>query len=125
MAICLGSIFMIFIVELIAFRWGTAVLAKVGVKHDPHGHGLANGAHAAHGPEPRVRDGRDSDNAIEYDDNEKISADLEKSEARVHEHEHGPMSDSAIAQIIGVAILEFGVLLHRWASRYSVQYALC
>ena len=111
MAICLGSIFMIFIVELIAFRWGTAVLAKVGLKHDPHGHGLATGAHAAHGPETRTRDGRDSENAIEYDDNEKIPADLEKSAAQVHEH--GLMSDSAVAQIIGVAILEFGVLLHR------------
>ena len=54
MAICLGSIFMIFVVELIAFRWGTAVLAKVGLKHDPHGHGLATGAHAAHGPESQT-----------------------------------------------------------------------
>jgi hypothetical protein len=30
-AFCLLSIFLIFIVELIAFRWGTSKLAKLGV----------------------------------------------------------------------------------------------
>ncbi|KAJ3519339.1 hypothetical protein NMY22_g13250 [Coprinellus aureogranulatus] len=43
------SIFAIFIVELVAFRWGTAKLARLGKSHDSHGHGL--GAHASHGPE--------------------------------------------------------------------------
>jgi len=33
MAICLLSIFLIFIVELVAFRWGTAKLAQLGVSH--------------------------------------------------------------------------------------------
>ncbi len=32
-AFCLLSIFVIFIVELIAFRWGTAKLAKLGLSH--------------------------------------------------------------------------------------------
>lgn len=108
MAICLGSIFMIFIVELISFRCGTAVLAKIGLKHDPHGHGLATGSHFAHGPEGRA--GEESAKAVDYDSEEGPS-DLEKRGVQVHEH--ALMSDSAIAQIIGVAILEFGVLLHR------------
>lgn len=33
LALCLVSIFAIFIVELIAFRWGTAKLAKLGKHH--------------------------------------------------------------------------------------------
>lgn len=109
MAICLGSIFLIFIVELIAFRSGTAVLAKVGRRHDPHGHALATGSHFAHGPEGG--DGEDSTKTVDCEVSEKASSDIEKRIAHVHEHE--PMYDSAIAQIIGVAILEFGVLLHR------------
>ena len=47
--ICLLSIYLIFIVELVAFRWGTARLERLGLAHDAHGHGLAS--HAAHGPE--------------------------------------------------------------------------
>jgi hypothetical protein len=33
LAFCLLSIFSIFIVELVAFRWGTAKLAALGVRH--------------------------------------------------------------------------------------------
>ncbi|KAH9931969.1 Zinc/iron permease [Fomitopsis serialis] len=125
MAICLCSIFMIFIVELIAFRWGTAVLARVGLKHDAHGHGLATGSHSAHGPEVQAQ-GADAVAAkmqLEYPDavdirSEELSmSDPEKGsahhDAHAHDHGmHGALSDSAIAQIIGIAILEFGVVLH-------------
>ncbi|KAH9840291.1 ZIP zinc/iron transport family [Rhodofomes roseus] len=127
MAICLGSIFMIFIVELVAFRWGTAVLARVGLEHDAHGHGLATGSHSAHGPEvrPAGAAGAVAPNKLEYVDVEDARGDdhtlgdpekaSEKHAAHEHTHEHGMhgvLSDSAIAQIIGIAILEFGVLLH-------------
>ncbi|KAH7922321.1 ZIP zinc/iron transport family [Leucogyrophana mollusca] len=97
LALAMLSLFSIFIVELIAFRWGTSKLAALGIKHDAHGHGL--GAHAAHGPEgsndPGTRD----------TDSEKTQ-DIEAA----HNHEHH--DDSAAAQIIGVFILEFGVILH-------------
>ncbi|KAG1907573.1 ZIP-like iron-zinc transporter [Suillus fuscotomentosus] len=96
LALALLSIFSIFIVELVAFRWGTAKLAALGMRHDTHGHGL--GAHAAHGPEG-VMTGGDSNS-------EKIKEDLESA----HDHEHPDLA--ATGQIIGVFILEFGVLLH-------------
>ncbi|KAJ8495293.1 hypothetical protein ONZ45_g12915 [Pleurotus djamor] len=38
LALCLLGIFVIFVAELIAFRWGTAKLAQLGITHDPHGH---------------------------------------------------------------------------------------
>ncbi|KAG8220816.1 Zinc/iron permease [Butyriboletus roseoflavus] len=85
------SLFVIFIVEIIAFRVGTAKLAALGIKQDPHGHGI--GSHATHGPE-----GADSDEKL-------TSSDLEGAQS-------GDFDDSAMAQVIGVFILEFGVLLH-------------
>ena len=33
LALCLLSIFAIFLLELVAFRWGTAKLAKLGKTH--------------------------------------------------------------------------------------------
>jgi len=36
LAICLVSIFMIFVTELVAFRWGTAKLAKLGLAAQTH-----------------------------------------------------------------------------------------
>lgn len=66
-------------------------------KTDAHGHGL--GAHAAHGPEGGIPDGDSS--------SEKIEKDLESA----HDHKH--LDHGAAGQIIGVFILEFGVLLHR------------
>lgn len=109
----MGSIFFIFITELIAYRWGTAKLAAIGVSHDAHGHEV--GTLAAHGPEaPEERS--TSPKLIEE---EAIESDTkygkeEKSDVEVAVGEH--FVDSAATQIIGVAILEFGVLLHRYIS---------
>lgn len=121
LALCLLSIFVIFIVELVAFRWGTSKLEKIGLHHglffhsfliftysqlvsDNHGHNL--GSHAAHGPEGTFDPSTlpDSENKPE----EKGSSDIESAE-----HSHHAVHDSAAAQIIGIAILEFGVVLHR------------
>ncbi|KAJ7861378.1 ZIP-like iron-zinc transporter [Mycena olivaceomarginata] len=90
LALCLLSIMSIFILELIAFRWGTSRLQKIHITHDAHGHEV--GSHAAHGPEH-------SSPTKAVDDPEAQSIDLK-------------LDDSAAAQIIGIAILEFGVLLH-------------
>ncbi|KAL4080539.1 Zinc/iron permease [Scleroderma citrinum] len=92
------SLFSIFIVELVAFRWGTAKLSALGVVHDAHGHGL--GAHAAHGPE--------NVNPIQLSTNDSLS---EKSDPEVAISKK-VQDDNPLAQIIGVFILEFGVLLH-------------
>ncbi|KAG6833220.1 hypothetical protein H0H87_009841 [Tephrocybe sp. NHM501043] len=92
-----NSVYDIFIVELIAFRWGTARLKRIGVTHDAHGHGI--GSHAAHGPESAPNTGA----AVEEKPNN--GSDVESQES----HRNG-ITDSALAQIIGVAILEFGGL---------------
>lgn len=67
-------------------------------KKDAHGHSL--GSHAAHGPEANFDPTLSSQ--------KESSSDIE---APKHE-DHG-FEDSMSTQIIGVAILEFGVVLHR------------
>ncbi|KAI0741302.1 ZIP zinc/iron transport family [Daedaleopsis nitida] len=135
--ICLISMFLIFIVEVSAFRWGTARLKRLGLVHDAHGHGLAS--HAAHGPETdRTAQGNA---ALSRNGNPEDEITREKSHdadsTHSHSHAHGQgqptfphahsdletgkrsqghqphaVGDSPTAQIIGVAILEFGVVLH-------------
>jgi zinc transporter 1/2/3 len=113
------SVFSIFIVELIAFRWGTSKLARLGVHYGstlsgsiwfylpplpfPDAHGHSHGSHAAHGPEGMFT-APESGNHEHVEDPEKQAAHL----------------DSAAAQIIGVAILEFGVLLHRYCHQNNL-----
>ncbi|KAJ7774041.1 ZIP-like iron-zinc transporter [Mycena metata] len=96
LALCMLSIMSIFILELVAFRWGTSRLQKLGINHDPHGHNV--GGHAAHGPE-----GSPSELTKSVDDIE---------EQGPNHKMRGHLDDSAAAQIIGIAILEFGVLFH-------------
>ncbi|KAJ3527132.1 hypothetical protein NMY22_g9895 [Coprinellus aureogranulatus] len=103
LALCMLSIFAIFIVELVAFRWGTAKLARLGKSHDSHGHGL--GAHASHGPETDMT----SPPAKEKND---AASDVESANGH---HEHAvarTWSSDTATQVIGIGILEFGVVLH-------------
>jgi zinc transporter 1/2/3 len=104
LALALLSIFSIFIVELIAFRWGTSRLTALNIKHDPHGHHV--GSHAAHGPEgddqPRGNEWTAGNTTYE----KKSVDDIEALQIQ------NDIDDSAAAQIIGVFILEFGVILH-------------
>ncbi|KAI8985726.1 ZIP zinc/iron transport family [Trametes punicea] len=132
LGICLISIFMIFITELVAFRWGTAMLARIGMVHDTHGHGLAS--HAAHGPETdqaaqaisRKQHGFNG-SLIQEKNQDVESQHSDRGDDRPHyphTHSHGKqlngddahpgdaLADSPAAQIIGIAVLEFGVLLH-------------
>ncbi|KAF8134345.1 ZIP-like iron-zinc transporter [Boletus edulis] len=81
LALAMLSLFGIFIVQLISFRWGMAKLAKLGIRPD-----TANSPDGA-------------------SDGEKITSDVE--EARP-----GQFDDSAMAQVVGIFILEFGILLH-------------
>ncbi|KAI0046087.1 ZIP zinc/iron transport family [Auriscalpium vulgare] len=98
LALALLSIFSIFIVELVAFRIGTARLAKLGIRHDAHGHSV--GGHAAHGPEGDADVEEDFDGPPRKEFREDSAADQADAE------------HNALAQIIGVAILEFGIVLH-------------
>ncbi len=113
------AIFIIFIVEIVAFRWGTAKLASIGISADPHGHmNPAGASHAAHGPESGDNGDRNvlSEHGA-YDDSEKgRDASLTgKKDVEMAVLNAAPSSvvDSPATQIIGVGILEFGVLLHR------------
>jgi len=100
LAFCLLSALMIFIVEVIAFRWGSRKLAKLGVYYDTHGHKV--GSHAAHGPEGDFE--QPAPDTTTHSKGES-STDIEKQPSWT-------IDDSALAQIVGVAILEFGVTLH-------------
>jgi|SRR6267142_1901033 len=81
---------------------------------DPHGHHV--GSYAAHGPEgesgldPASGDGPDPEKI------EKFHT------AHAHDHMDSTFQtdETAMAQLIGVAILEFGVILHRHIS--SITY---
>ncbi|KAF5371422.1 hypothetical protein D9757_009999 [Collybiopsis confluens] len=103
LALCLLSIFAIFIVELVAFRWGTAILTKIGIRHDAHGHD--SGSHTAHGPEGEMMTSNSSSKDVES------SGMSQDPQSETHQHSDSKL-DSAVAQVIGVAVLEFGVVLH-------------
>ncbi|KAJ3771099.1 Zinc/iron permease [Lentinula raphanica] len=125
LALCLLSIFGIFILELIAFRWGTAKLASIGIVYDAHGHEA--GSHAAHGPaservashvdgamsgkdelgsSPIIEEGRAVSLPRSRHSIDDSSVDAKQTRANL------PVLDSPLTQILGVAILEFGVVLH-------------
>ena len=105
------SIFSIFILELIAFRWGSAKLASIGMAADPHGH-VGGGGHTAHGPEGSPNLGGKSDEEAASWKDEKV---VTKRDVDSTDTINISVVDSPLTQIIGVMILEFGVLLHRCA----------
>ncbi|KAL1748195.1 Zinc/iron permease [Schizophyllum fasciatum] len=125
LALCMASIFGIFVTELLAFRWGSSKLAKLGLHHDAHGHHA--GSHAAHGPEGQLTSPDEDAGTLSEQTDEKerspspgVSSgediEAQKTHGDRHHHHHGAHSEgtehSSIPQIIGVAILEFGVVLH-------------
>ena len=112
------SLFAIFLVELIAFRVGTARLEKArAAAYDSHGHGVG-GAGAAHGPEPSTpREPPAGTLTLPAVSSRSVATSAtEKHHGHGHEVESGDqlhtMSDSTFTQLIGVAILEFGVMFH-------------
>lgn len=118
--ICLFSLFVTFVMELIAFRLGTAWLAKRGI-HDMPGHTDANynaishdapsdmqaphGTIVGHTPDSLAND-------------KKVDSDVESG--------FGDSSEDtpAAAQILGVAILEFGVVFHSVCETSGLRWTL-
>ena len=86
--------------------------AQCIVKIDPHGHGV--GSHAAHGPE-----GEDQRGAEPRDGDKRKADDIES--LRLSSN----MDETAAAQILGVFILEFGVVLHRYDTTVEPLSHLC
>ncbi|KAF8493246.1 ZIP-like iron-zinc transporter [Russula emetica] len=116
LAFALLSSFSIFLIEVIAFRIGTAKLKKLGIHHDPHGHAVAVGAYTAHGPEAEIASTSRDHNDPGHIDLEKVAKDSPASHVHIHmddsKQELLLTDENAMAQLIGVAILEFGVVLH-------------
>ena len=113
LALALLSIFLIFIVELVAMRWGTAKLSSLGIVHDPHTSTHAHPPLCLEPSEPHTADGTSSDQLTvterEKEQDKSISTstlDLE------HAFHHTTTTAPASAQLVGIAILEFGVVLH-------------
>lgn len=102
-AITMMSMFALFLTELFAFRIGTAKLEALKVNYDPHGHDLAQaGHHSAHGPEAeRIQP--------QTKEKETDSSDVEAHDEHARARE---FYSTTMAQIIGVSILEFGVIFH-------------
>ncbi|CAE6451571.1 unnamed protein product [Rhizoctonia solani] len=104
-AMAMGAVFCIFFVELAAFRIGTAKLDSLGVK-EYNSHGSSHERTGEHDIQDlRLSDqvaaspGKVIENDSELGLKEKLAL-------------HNRMSESALAQLLGVAILEFGVVFH-------------
>ncbi|POY70463.1 hypothetical protein BMF94_6531 [Rhodotorula taiwanensis] len=138
-AIAMAAVFGIFLVELIATRAGASFLKKRGLRHhDPHharGNDVAHTGHGSHPPALKTTTALacESIATVRSSGQTALGADLEASvsakdqetavdgdHAHDHGHAHGHaedeeddyLQDSAVAQCIGVAILEFGVIFH-------------
>lgn len=102
------SIFFIFIVELTAHRAGSTYLRRQGVKaHDTHksSNNAAHTSHGLHTSEANVTSL--AERAKPMDSEESISPSPSQ-----HEEEEESLKEKAMATVIGVALLETGIVLH-------------
>lgn len=110
--ICLTSLYFTFVMEMVAFRVGTARLKKlgIGVPEESMGMGSQPGSHGSH---PGAHAGHIGGPA---DMSAAENAKGEKDPVIIEEHDVAYQDSStdspAVAQILGVAILECGVILH-------------
>ncbi|GJE91535.1 ZIP-like iron-zinc transporter [Phanerochaete sordida] len=111
LALVMMSIFTMFIVELVAFRWGTAKLASIGVEHDDIGPSPCCAA-----PTILIEPSIPKYGATLARPSSVTSPTPKTSSSQVVlpdcEQQSRGVMDSPATQIIGVAILEFGILLH-------------
>lgn len=114
------SVFMIFIVELVATRAGASYLKKRSLKSlDPHSQGGNMRGHSMHGAH--------IDESVPDVDNKKGSgeesaeASLEAGENKIHATDD-KIDEDGLSQLIGVAILEFAVMFQSvLPSFYSLE----
>ncbi|KAH8103843.1 ZIP-like iron-zinc transporter [Cristinia sonorae] len=85
------SIFASFILEIVAFRWGSTRLVSIGVTHVSYGHGMSS-----HTP---------CDSEFNKSDVEKLTSDSASVIAT-------NFAVDPAAHLLGIAIMEFGILLH-------------
>ncbi|BGP34599.1 hypothetical protein JCM10296v2_006421 [Rhodotorula toruloides] len=110
-AICLISLFLTFVTQICAFRLGTARLAKLGVTSTPHIHVVGHPGHVQEQDRAATLPGPAADHTGEADSLEK--GDYAKDAEVESQHFHDASEQNPfIAQLLGVATLEFGVILH-------------
>ncbi|KZO89881.1 ZIP zinc/iron transport family [Calocera viscosa TUFC12733] len=107
--ICLASLFATFVIELIAFRIGTARLEKLGIA-DAHAHPGVH--HFPQGEEDGMHPPETLENLDATEQGLAAKKMVNEGSASVEEFIDASESNPAIAQILGVAILEFGVIFH-------------
>ena len=106
--ICLASLFFTFVLELFAFRIGTAYLSKHGIAFEnTHDMGLGQGTEVASGPAGDAEAGR-----LEPTKNASPGAMASNETLPDEKWQDASEANPAAAQILGVVILEFGVLFH-------------
>jgi solute carrier family 39 (zinc transporter), member 1/2/3 len=114
----LTSLFATFVVQLVAYRWGTNYLAKRGIayesemSHRPEGYNGIDNTHGGHDVGTGMPvNGSNPNGAAEAG---RIQSEkLESKETLVGEgYKDASEETPAAAQILGVAILEFGVVFH-------------
>ncbi|BGP26930.1 zip-like iron-zinc transporter [Rhodotorula toruloides] len=113
-AICLISLFLTFVTQICAFRLGTARLAKLGVKASPHIHVVGHPGHVQEQDRAATLPGAAAESTGEADSLEKgeYTKDVEV-ESQQSQHFHDASEQNPfVAQLLGVATLEFGVVLH-------------
>ncbi|KAI0825530.1 Zinc/iron permease [Irpex lacteus] len=98
LGLALISIFTIFLVELVAMRWGTAKLAALGISHDH--------SHSPHSPHSHEHSHSPED--LEAPPSVGGAAETEV----VKDLPYCDATNQAASHLVGIAILEFGVLLH-------------
>lgn len=108
-AIAMFSVFAIFLTELIAHRAGASYLKRRGLRaHDAHAAGANPASHTTHGLHTQPLPGENGGLVGPPKDRSPSST---SDEEVGHSHEHdSEAAENALAQIIGVAILEFGVM---------------
>ncbi|GEM09930.1 zip-like iron-zinc transporter [Rhodotorula toruloides] len=130
-AIAMIAVFGIFLVELVGTRTGASYLKRRGLRHhDPHhvrGNEVGHTGHGTHPPAGTTTTALASvetsitqvDGTADAAASEGDEVDLEAGGVKANQrHDHGVLEDdddlyeSAVAQCIGVGILEIGVIFH-------------
>ncbi|KAL0959151.1 hypothetical protein HGRIS_014438 [Hohenbuehelia grisea] len=104
LALCMFSIFGIFVMEIIAIRWGNSKLAALETQQDSAKSSIRNSAVSMVKPDEKTYEGSTAILVRELQYAYPPSEDAESSPPS--------FNDSPLAQLVGTAILEFGVVLH-------------
>jgi zinc transporter 1/2/3 len=112
--LALLALFTICIIGVLAFNVGTAKLIRLGIHYDPHGYRM--GAFVTHGPEAESAPAPISDKSSEPETTGKGNG-FDFEAGRTTSHIDGSKQalesdENAMAQLMGVGGLEFGIVLH-------------